>query len=104
MAQSSTNETLPGISTQIQDGEFPQPQEIMESGREDNRKDSEGLETGDEDEEMTHNIRERRNSDPPTPGDRKKRDYIHNVKYASEYLMTKNPLLRTDNHLFDPLY
>jgi len=37
LAQSSPNDTLPGVSTQIQDGEFPRRQEIVESGREDNR-------------------------------------------------------------------
>jgi len=62
------------------------------------------METGDEDEEMTHDISQRRDSDPPTPGDRKKRDYAHNVKHASEYRMMKNPLSRTDNHLFHSLY
>jgi hypothetical protein len=45
--------------------------------REDTRKDSDGMETGDEVEEVTPDISQRRDSDPPTPGDRKKRDYFH---------------------------
>ena len=99
LAKPSANDNLPGVSTQIQDGEFPWPQEIVESGRQDNRKDSDGMETGDEDEEMTHDISQCRDSDPPTPGDRKKRYYAHNVKHASEYRMTKNPIChgRTTN-------
>jgi len=90
LTQSSTKETLPGIITQIQDGERTQPQKLVESGREDTRKDSDGRATGDKVEEMTPDISQRRDSDPPTYGDRKKRDHIH-IKHASKYRMTRDP-------------
>ena len=48
---------MPGIITQIQDEERTQPQELVESGRENTRKDSDGMETRDEAEEMTPDIR-----------------------------------------------
>jgi len=54
LTQLSSKETLPGTITQIQDGERTQTQELVESGREDTRKDSDEIETGDEVEEMTH--------------------------------------------------
>jgi len=91
LTQLSTKETLPAIITQVLDGEGTQPHELVESGREDTRKDSDGMETEDEVEEMTPDISQRRDSNPPTTGDRKKRDYIHNIQHASKYRMTKKP-------------
>jgi len=55
----------------------------VESGREDTRKDSNEMETGDEVEEMTHNIS---CEGTPTHQQReniKKRDYTHNIQHAS---------------------
>jgi len=57
LTQLSTKETLPSTISQIQDGERTQPQELVESGREDMRKDSDEMETEDEVEEMTPDIR-----------------------------------------------
>ena len=71
LTQIPTKETLPGIITQIQDGERTQPQELLESGREDTWKDNDGMETGDEFEEMTPDINQWRDSDLLTPGDQK---------------------------------
>ena len=102
LAQPSTNDTLPGVSTQIQDGEFPRPQEIMESGRKGNRKDSDGMETGDEDEGMTHDRSQSRDSDPPTPGDRKKTGLCPRQTCLLIPNDEEPPV--TDDHLFHPLY
>jgi len=56
LTQLSTKETLPSTISQIQDRERTQPQELVESGREDTRKDSDEMETVDEVEEMTPDI------------------------------------------------
>jgi hypothetical protein len=53
LTQLSTKENMPGNITQIQDGELTHPQDLVESGREDIRKDNVEMETGDEVEEMT---------------------------------------------------
>ena len=57
LTQLSTKETLPSTISQKQDGERTQPHELMESGREDTRKDSNEMETVNEVEEMTPDIR-----------------------------------------------
>jgi len=56
LTQLLTKETLPCTITQIQDEERTQTRELVESGREDTWKDSDEMETGDEVEEMTHDI------------------------------------------------
>ena len=56
LTQLSTKENMPGTLTQIQDGEFTQPQDLVESGREYIRKDNVEMETGDEVEEMTPDL------------------------------------------------
>ena len=48
LTQLSTKENMPGNITQIQDGELTHPQDLVESGREDIRKDNVEMETGDE--------------------------------------------------------
>jgi len=53
LTQTSTKETLTGIITQIQNEELTQPQELMKNGRENSRKDNDGMKTGDEFEKMT---------------------------------------------------
>ena len=64
-------------------GIIAQPQELVGSGREDTQKDNDGIETGDEFEEITPDISQWRDSDTLTPGEQKKR--------ASKHLMTKEP-------------
>jgi len=56
LTQLSTKEILPSTISQIQDGERKQPQELVESGREETRKDRDEMETVDEVEEMTPDI------------------------------------------------
>jgi len=56
LAELSTKEILPSTVSQIQNEERTQPQELVESGREDTRKDSDEMETVDEVEEMTPDI------------------------------------------------
>jgi len=102
LTPTSTKETLPGIITQIEDGERAQPQESMESGREDTRKDNDGMETGDEFEEMTPDISQGRDSDLSTPGDQKKRDYIHNIQHASKHRMMKDSLVTNGDPSLPP--
>jgi len=94
LTQLSTKETLPGTITQIQGGERIQTQELIDSGREDTRKESDEMETG---EEMTHDIS---CEGTPTHQHRetiKKRDYTHNIKHASIYQMSKDPPVKDED-------
>jgi len=103
LTQLSTKQTLPGITTQIQDGERTQTQELVETGREDTRKDSNEMETGDEVEEMTHYIS---CEGTPTHQHRetiKKRDYIHNIQHASMYQMSKDLHVKDEDPPLPPL-
>jgi hypothetical protein len=90
LTQLSTKETLTGTITRIEDEERTQPQELVESGREDTRKDNVEMETGDEVEEIIPDI-----SCGGTPTrqhhETQKMDYIHNIQHASIYQMTKDP-------------
>ena len=85
LTQLSTKENMPGTLTQIQDGEFTQPQDLVESGREYIRKDNVEMETGDEVEEMTPDLS---CEGTPTHQHRetiKKRDHTYNIQHASIY-------------------
>ena len=92
LKQLPTKETLPGTSTQIQERNFTQPQEVKEGGRDGKWKHSYGMETGDEVEEMTTDISQQKDPEPSVSGDCKKRDHVHNTQQASKYRTTKDPL------------
>jgi len=102
LSQLSPKETLPGTIFQIQDGERTQPQELVESGRENTRKDSDEMETVDEVEEMTPDIS---CGGTPTQQHRetiKKRDYTHNIQHASMYQMTNDSPVKDDDPPLPP--
>jgi len=64
LKQLPTKETLPGTSTQRQERNFTQPQELVESGRDGNWKESNGMKTGDDVEEMTTDISQQEDHEP----------------------------------------
>jgi hypothetical protein len=74
----------------IQEGEYTQPLELVESSREDTQKDSDEMETGDEVDGRPPDISQCSDVDP-TRGNRKKGDYAHNIQPASTYRLTKLP-------------
>ena len=97
LTQLSTNASLTGDTTQKQDEECTTPQNLV-NGREDNPKDNDVMETEDEVAGMTTDTSQRRDVDPPTPDDRKKRDHNTNVPVASNHLLIKAPTV-TDGDL-----
>ena len=91
LTQLSTNEPLTGGIAQKQDEECTTPQNLVDNGWEDNPKDSEGMETEVEVEEMTTDTNQRTDVDPSTPGDCKKRDHNTNVPVVSNFRLMNAP-------------
>lgn len=63
----------------IQEGEYTQPLELVNSRKKDTQNDSDEMETGDEVDGRPSDISQCSDVYPPTRGDRKKGDYTHNI-------------------------
>jgi hypothetical protein len=93
----SSNETLSGANSQIQGGECTQPLELVDNGRKDTQKDSDGMETGDKAAGLPLDMDHRREVDLLSHGERKKRDHANNVQTASNYRLMKDPPVMDGN-------
>jgi hypothetical protein len=87
----------------IQEGEYTQPLELVNSGRKDTQKDSDEMETGDEFDGRPSDTSQCSDIKPPTRGDLRKGDYTHYTQSASAYRLKKTPTLPDRKPQISPL-